>query len=73
MDRTLVTRGYFSPSVTNSEEITALPKYLFTTSGTSKDFREVPSPSTGTEQYHRVRHSDDSETRTLSEDKLGKG
>eukprot|EP00063_Salmo_salar_P054399 XP_014029234.1 PREDICTED: protein HEG-like isoform X2 [Salmo salar] len=70
MDRTLVTRGYFSPSVTNSEEITALPKYLFTTSGTSKDFREVPSPSTGTEQYHRVRHSDDSETRTLSEDKL---
>uniref|UniRef100_A0A8C8FZI0 EGF-like domain-containing protein n=1 Tax=Oncorhynchus tshawytscha TaxID=74940 RepID=A0A8C8FZI0_ONCTS len=70
MDRTLVTRGYFSPSVTNSEEITALPKYLFTTSGTSKDFREVSSPSPGTEQYHRVRHSDDSETRTLSEDKL---
>ncbi|KAM9447401.1 protein HEG isoform 1-T1 [Salvelinus alpinus] len=70
MDRTLVTRGYFSPSVTNSEEITALPKYLFTTSGTSKDFREVSSPSTGTEQSHRVRHSDDSETRTLSEDKL---
>nr|XP_046219278.1 protein HEG [Oncorhynchus gorbuscha] len=70
MDRTLVTRGYFSPNVTNSEEITALPKYLFTTSGTSKDFREVSSPSTGTEQYHRVRHSDDSETRTLSEDKL---
>ncbi|XP_029567472.1 protein HEG isoform X2 [Salmo trutta] len=68
MDRTLVTRGYFSPSVTNSEEITALPKYLSTTSGTSKDFREVPS--TGTEQYHRVRHSDDSETRTLSEDTL---
>uniref|UniRef100_A0A4W5KUX3 Heart development protein with EGF-like domains 1 n=1 Tax=Hucho hucho TaxID=62062 RepID=A0A4W5KUX3_9TELE len=68
MDRTLVTRGYFSPSVTNSEEITALPKYLFTTSGTSKDFREVSS--TGTEQYHRDRHSDDSETRTLSEDKL---
>ncbi|XP_055734260.1 protein HEG isoform X2 [Salvelinus fontinalis] len=70
MDRTLVTRGYFSPSVTNSEEITALPKYLFTTSGTSKDFREVSSPSTGTEQSHRVRHSEDSETRTLSEDKL---
>ncbi|XP_036830707.1 protein HEG isoform X1 [Oncorhynchus mykiss] len=70
MDRTLVTRGYFSPSVTNSEEVTALPKYLFTTSGTSKDFREVSSPSTGTEQYHRVRHSDDNETRTLSEDKL---
>lgn len=72
MDRTLVTRGYFSPSVTNSEEVTALPKYLFTTPATSTDFREVSSPSSGTELHHRVRHSDESETRALSEDKLGK-
>ncbi|XP_041700624.1 protein HEG isoform X1 [Coregonus clupeaformis] len=70
MDRTLVTGGYFSPSVTNSEEITALPKYLFTTPGTSTDFREASSPSTGTELHHRVRHSDESETRMLSEAKL---
>nr|XP_023862738.1 uncharacterized protein LOC111977518 [Salvelinus alpinus] len=73
MDRALVTGVYFSPRVTNSEEITAitaLPKYLFTTPATSTDFREVPSPSSGTELHHRVRHSDESETRALSEDKL---
>lgn len=75
MDRALVTGVYFSPRVTNSEEITAitaLPKYLFTTPATSTDFREVSSPSSGTELHHRVRHSDESETRALSEDKLGK-
>ncbi|XP_064832747.1 protein HEG-like isoform X1 [Oncorhynchus masou masou] len=73
MDRVLVTGVYFSPRVTNSEEITAitaLPKYLFTTPATSTDFREVSSPSSGTELHHRVRHSDESETRALSEDKL---
>uniref|UniRef100_A0A4W5MKK0 Heart development protein with EGF-like domains 1 n=1 Tax=Hucho hucho TaxID=62062 RepID=A0A4W5MKK0_9TELE len=73
MDRALVTGVYFSPRVTNSEEITAitaLPKYLFTTPATSTDFREVSSPSSGTELHHRVRHSDESETRALSEDKL---
>ncbi|XP_041724924.1 protein HEG isoform X2 [Coregonus clupeaformis] len=73
MDRTLVSGGYFSPRVTNSEEITAitpLPKYLFTSPATSTDLREISSPSTGTELHHRVRHSDESETRALSEDKL---
>ncbi|XP_055727126.1 protein HEG-like [Salvelinus fontinalis] len=73
MDRALVTGVYFSPRVTNSEEITAitaLPKYVFTTPATSTDFREVSSPSSETELHHRVRHSDESETRALSEDTL---
>ncbi|XP_028981690.2 mucin-5AC isoform X2 [Esox lucius] len=72
MDRTLVTKGYFSPSVTNSEEITAitdLPKDLFTIPGTSTDLWEF-SPSTGSDIHHRVRHSDATDIPRLSEDKL---
>ncbi|KAL0963728.1 hypothetical protein UPYG_G00310080 [Umbra pygmaea] len=69
MDRTLGAGGY-SPSVTNSEEVTVQTD-LFTTSRSSTDLLEVSSPLTGTDKHHRVRDSDESDTRKLSEEKLG--
>ncbi|KAJ8012927.1 hypothetical protein DPEC_G00047970 [Dallia pectoralis] len=73
MDRELVTTGYFSPSITNSEKRTAItvsPKDLFTAPGTATDLWELSSPLTGTDIHPRVRLSDETDIPRLSEGEL---